>query len=412
MEVRLSKKSQKVIREVMETIKEKLFDYPLALVAKAGARLMLQVALEEEICEALGRDCHERRKGQKGSRNGYKGRTVKLSCGDIHLGMPQVRDMEMPFHSKLLPPYQTRMKELEEVIPLLYYNGLSTRKVKRCLKKILGKRGLSHQTVQRLTKRIVEEFKKWKERDLSDLKVLYLLLDGIRLGVRAFTKEKEAILVAQAFLEDGKRVLLSVAPGLRESYGAWKAFLGDMKERGLRDPLLIISDGSPGLLKALEDLFPEVDTQRCTKHKTENVLEKVLKQDQNEVKDDLRKIFYAPTLEHAKEAVILFEKKWKKRYPSAVECLLKDIDTSLTYYKFPYIHWKRIRTINAIERGFREVRGRVRGVGRFKDEERALTLVYWQMKEAQERWKGLSMTEEAKNILRLLKSTKREELVA
>jgi transposase-like protein len=184
MEVRLSKKSQKVIKEVME---ERLFEYPLALAAKAGARLMLQVALEEEVCEALGRDHHERRKGQKGNRNGYKGRTVKLSCGDIRLGMPQVRDMEMPFHSKLLPPYQTRMGELEEVIPLLYYNGLSTRKVKRCLKKILGKRGLSHQTVQKLTKRIVEEFKGWKERDLSDLKILYLLLDGIRLGVRAFT---------------------------------------------------------------------------------------------------------------------------------------------------------------------------------------------------------------------------------
>lgn len=219
-------------------------------------------------------------------------------------------------------------------------------------------------------------------------------------------------MVAQAFLEDGKRVLLSVALGARESYGSWNSFLTDMKERGLNDPLLIITDGSPGLLRALSEVFPDVDTQRCTKHKMANVLEKVLKADQKEIKDDLRSIFYAPTLEHAKEAITLFERKWRKRFPSAVECLLKDIDSCLTYYKFPYIHWRRIRTINAIERGFREVRQRVRGIGRFKDEERALAFVYRQMKENECRWKGLSMTEEAKDILRLLKSIRMERLAA
>lgn len=409
MELKLSKKSQEVIKEIMDS---RLFEHPLALVAKAGARLMLQVALEEELFEVLGRDHYERCQDSKGKRNGYKGRTVKLSCGDIRVKMPQVRDMGIPFHSKILPPYETMMEELEEVIPLLYFNGISTRKVKRSLKKILGKRGLSHETVSRLAAKIVEEFRVWRVRDLSDLDILYLIIDGIRLGVRAGTKEKEAVLVAQAFLENGKRVLLSVALGARESYGSWKSFLTDMKERGLNDPLLIITDGSPGLLRSLSELFPDVDTQRCTKHKMANVLEKVLKEDHKEVKDDLRKVFYAPTLEHAKEAQALFEKKWRKKYPSAVECLLKDIDACLTYYKFPYIHWKRIRTTNAIERGFREVRQRVRGIGRFKDEERALAFVYRQMKEAQERWKALSMTEEARDILRLLKSIKMERLAA
>lgn len=409
MELKLSKKSQEVIKEIMDG---RLFEHPLALIAKAGARLMLQVALEEELFEVLGRDHYGRCQDSKGKRNGYKGRTVKLSCGDIKIKMPQVRDMGMPFHSKILPPYETRMEELEEVIPLLYFNGISTRKVKRSLKKILGKRGLSHETVSRLAAKIVNEFRVWKTRDLSDLKILYLIVDGIRLGVRAGTKEKEAVLVAQAFLENGKRVLLSVALGARESHGSWDSFLTDMKERGLNDPLLIITDGSPGLLRALSEVFPDVDTQRCTKHKMANVLEKVLKADHKEVKDDLRKVFYAPTLEHAKEAQALFEKKWRKKYPSAVDCLIKDIDSCLTYYKFPYIHWKRIRTTNAIERGFREVRQRVRGIGRFKDEERALAFVYRQMKEAQERWKGLSMTEEARDILRLLKSIKMERLAA
>jgi len=135
-----------------------------------------------------------------------------------------------------------------------------------------------------------------------------------------------------------------------------------------------------------------------------SLLEKVLREDQKEVRDDARKIFYAPIYEHAKEGVKLFEKKWKK-YPSAVECLLKDIEACLTYYKFPYIHWKRIRTTNAIERGFREVRQRVRVVGRFQNEDRDGALVYWRMKDAQERWNGLCMTE-AKEILRAIKNSK------
>lgn len=402
MSRRLSKKSEKVIKKLME---ERIFEHPLALVVKAGARMMLQVALEEEIKDYLGRDYYERVEGAEGYRNGYKGRTVKLSCGDIKIDMPQARGLDSPFHSKIISPYKTRMKEIEELIPQLYLNGISTRRVKRAVNKVLGKRGLSHQTVSNITENVVEEFKEWKCRDLTGLKVLYLIMDGIRIGVRGGTAEKEAVLVATAYLEDGERVLISVELGNRESYNSWKLFIEDMKMRGLRDPLLIITDGSPGLLKAVEEIFRGVDTQRCTKHKMENVLEKVLKEDQKEVRDDLRKIFYAPTIEHAREGVSLFEKKWKK-YTSAVECLSKDIDSCLTYYKFPYIHWKRIRTTNAIERGFKEVRQRVRVIGRFQNEDRALALVYWKMKEAQERWNGLSMTEEAKEIIRAIKSSK------
>ena len=189
-----------------------------------------------------------------------------------------------------------------------------------------------------LNGKIVEEFKGWKERDLSGLKILYLIMDGIRIGVRGGTGKKEAVLVATAFLEDGERVLISVELGNRESHNSWKMFIEDMRRRGLRDPLLIITDGSPGLLRAVEEIFPGTDTQRCTNHKMENVLEKVLKEDQKEVRDDIRKIFYAPTIEHAREGSSIFEKKWKK-YTSAVECLSKDIDACLTYYKFPYIHW-------------------------------------------------------------------------
>jgi len=371
--------------------------------------MMLEAALEEELTAFLERDYYERRTYQKGSRSGSKPRTIKVGSGDIEISMPRVRDAGGPFHSKILPPYVTRMEEVEDVIPLLYMNGLSSRKVKKSVAKLLGKRGLSHQNVIRITGRIVEEFRRWKQRNLSDLKVTYLILDGIRLGVRARTKEKEAVLVAWAFLEGGGCELLSVSLGNQESYSAWKYFLEDIVRRGLNEPLLTVIDGCPGLIRAVKETFPTSDIQRCTKHKTENVLNKVLKEDRAKVKDSLRKIFYAPTYEHSKEALEMFKKEWGKRYPSALECLMEDIGSCLTYYRYPYGHWKRIRTTNIVERSFREVRRRTRGI-RFSDEERALAMVYWQMKEL--KWYGVTMTKESRAILASIRVSKLERAAA
>lgn len=402
----ISKKSRKVIEENLEELKGR---HPLIEVTRIGARMALQVAIEEELCMLLGRDYYERN-NHAGSRNGSKRRAVNVGVGEIEIAMPQVRGSEMPFHSKILPPYVRQMDEIREVVPLLYMNGISTRKVKGSIKRLLKDKGFSHQNVLRLTERIVEEFRGWRRRDLSDLKVLYLILDGIRLGVRASTREKEAVLVARAFLEDGRAELISVDLGNQESYSAWKGFLEDMVKRGLNDPLLTVIDGCPGLIKAVEELLPNSDIQRCTKHRTENVLNKVLKEDRTKVKDSLRKIFYASSYEHAKEAIELFKKDWGRKYPSALESLTGDIDLCLTYYKYPYRHWRRIRTTNAVERSFREVKQRVRGIGRFKDEERALTMVYYQIKEL--RWHGVDRTAEARAILEKIKAEKLERIAA
>ena len=173
---------------------------------------------------------------------------------------------------------------------------------------------------------------------------------------------------------------------------------------------MTVIDGCPGLIKAVKEVFPVSDIQRCTKHKTENVLDKVLKEDREKVKDSLRKIFYAPTYDHAKEAVELFKGKWGRKYPSAVEILTEDIELSLAYYKYPYRHWKRIRTTNVVERSFREVKRRTKGIGRFQDEQRALAMVYWQLKEL--RWYGVSMTKEARAILSAIKVSKLERIAA
>lgn len=402
----ISKKTQKVIEKGLE----ELVAMPsLMEITRIGARMMLQSALEEEVTAYLQRDYYERIAGAKGSRNGAKPRSVKVGSGDIRIEMPQVRNAGGSFHSLILPPRLTQMDEVQEVIPLLYMNGLSTREVKKAVGKLLGKKGLSHQNVVRISNKIVEEFTVWKRRDLTNHKVVYLILDGTRLGVRGGTREKEAVLVAWAFLEDGSRELLSVSLGNQESYSAWKWFLDDLLRRGLEEPMLTIIDGCPGLIKAVEEVFPGSDIQRCTKHKTENVLDKVFRGDREKVKESVRKIFYASTYEHAKEAIEMFKKNWGSKYPSATECLLADIELCLTYYKYPYQHWKRIRTTNVVERSFKEVKRRTKGI-RFNDEERALTMVCWQLKEL--RWNGVSMTKEARSILAGIEISKLERIAA
>jgi len=403
----LSKKTKKVIED---NLKEFMTLPPLMELTRIGARMMLQSAMEEEVTAYLQRDYYERNAGAKGSRNGSKPRAVKIGSGDIGIRMPQVRNAGGPFHSQILPPRVTQMDEIQEIIPLLYMNGLSTRKVKKAVGKLIGGKGLSHQNVMRISGRIVEEFNIWKKRDLSTLQVVYLILDGIRLGIRAETTEKEAVLVAWAFLEDGSRELVGISLGNRESCNAWKGFLEDLVRRGMSEPMLTIIDGCPGLIKAVDEVFPESDKQRCTKHKTENVLDKVLEQDRASVKESVRRVFYASTYEHAKEAVELFKKKWSMKYPSAVECLTEDIESCLTYYKYPYQHWLRIRTTNVVERSFKEVKRRVKGIGRFQNEERALTMVYWQLHEL--KWNGVSMTKEAKAILTKIRASRIQRIAA
>ncbi|MEW6054952.1 MAG: IS256 family transposase [Nitrospirota bacterium] len=407
MKKSLSKKAKKVIEENFE---EFIVMPSLAELTRMGAKMMLQVAVEEEITAYLARDHYERTASARGRRNGTKPRTVKIGSGDIRIRMPQARDAGGPFHSRILPPRVTQMDEVQEIIPLLYMNGLSTRKVKKAVGKLIGKKGLSHQNVMRISGRIVEEFNVWKKRDLSTLKPVYLILDGIRLGIRAETREKEAVLVAWAFLEDGSRELVSVSLGNRESYNAWKGFLEDLIKRGMSEPMLTIIDGCPGLIKAVDEVFPESDKQRCTKHRTENVLDKVLEQDKVSVKESVRKVFYASTYEHAKEAVEMFKKKWSMKYPSAVECLTDDIENCLTYYRYPYVHWKRIRTTNVVERSFKEVKRRIRTAGRFYNEERALTMVYWQLNELN--WNGVSMSKEAKAILAKIRASRLQRIAA
>jgi len=281
---------------------EELSGQPLEVFAREGAKLILAVALEEEVIDFLGSQRYECHRGShRGYRNGHRERQVSCGAGEVEVAMPRVSDTKEVFHSQLLEAWQRRSKLLEETIPLLYIEGLSTRDFKRALKPLWGKSGLSSSSISRANRTLKEAFNNWRRRDLSLEEIVYLFLDGIYLGVRGNSRQKEAVLVAHGINREGKRVVLHLSLGVREGTESWKGVLTDLVERGLKSPQLIITDGNPGLLKAINDIWFEVPRQRCAVHRIRNVLAKVPKKRQDEVRKALHRIFYAACLDDARD---------------------------------------------------------------------------------------------------------------
>lgn len=252
--------------------------------------------------------------------------------------------------------------------------------------------GLSRSSVSWANRQLYEAFDAWRKRDLSQLRVLYLFLDGYNERVRFGSKEKEGVLVSHAILGDGSRELLAVALGPKESTEAWKAVLDELKARGLRVPALVISDGAPGLIAAIRAAWPQVPRHRCIAHKVWNVLARVPQRLHGEVERDIKKVFYAPCLEEAKAAAAAFFAKWGERLPTACEDFATNLEDCLAFYRFPEAQWKRIRTSNVLERALKEVRRRTRGVERFPTERSALVLIWASIEQDRLRWRGVKVT--------------------
>jgi len=374
---------------------EELNGQPLELLAREGAKMILSVALEEEVADYLGCQRYERNQGsRRGYRNGHRERQVSCGAGEIEVAMPRVSDTQESFHSILLGAWQRRSRLLEETIPLLYVEGLSTRDFKRALSPLWGKSGLSRSSISRANKALKETFNNWRHRDLSLEEIIYLFLDGIYLGVRGNSRQKEAVLVAHGINREGKRVVLHLSLGVREGTESWKGVLNDLVERGLKTPRLIITDGNPGLLKAINDIWPEVPRQRCAVHRIRNVLARVPKKRQDEVRKALHRIFYAACLDDARDEARQFLSHYQRELPSAAETLAKHLEECLTFYRFPERHWKHIRTSNVIERAFKEVKRRTRVIGRFPNETSALVMVFSILNEERLEWQKVRMRAE------------------
>ncbi len=386
-----SRRMRQAFEEVLQGYEEG--QHPLDAFVKLGARYMLQVALEQEIEDFLGRAHYRRGKRRRqGWRNGYEEGKVKTAEGLLEIALPRVRETEETFRSRLAPFLREGSNTLGRLVREMYVRGLSTRDVEGMFLDCLGHQVLSRSGVSRIASELQADFDSWRKRDLSELKLVYLFLDAIYLPLRQGTGEKEGILCAYGILENGKKVLLHLALGSRENYEAWLCFLRDMVDRGLRGPLLVVHDKHKALRRAVREVFPHAFKQPCLAHKMRNILSKLPRKAQKEMKPLVHQVFHASSYEEGLKLGKELIDRFKGTYTSAMECLEEDIKDCLTYLKFPEAHWRSIRTTNLLERMFGEGRRRTKVIPRFPTEASGLRLLYASLITASRSWKGVKMT--------------------
>jgi putative transposase len=361
-----------------------------------GARELLQQAVEAEVAEFVERhrELKDERARQRVVRNGYKPeRTIQTGIGDVAVQAPRVRDRagELKFNSKILPAYLRRTRSVEELLPWLYLKGLSTGDFSTALAALLGQDapGLSAATISRLKEVWKGEYERWSKRDLTGKEYVYLWVDGVHFGVR-LEDASQCILVVMGANADGKKELLAMDDGYRESADSWKELLLELKQRGLTvAPKLAVGDGALGFWKALPQVFGTTRAQRCWVHKTANVLNKLPKSQQAKAKAGLHEIWMAESRLDAEQAFDLFLSTYEAKYPKATECLAKDRDPLLTFYDFPAEHWTHIRTTNPIESTFATVRLRTTKTRGCVSRAGILAMVFKLTKSAEQGWRKL-----------------------
>jgi putative transposase len=379
-------------------------------ILRTGAQKMLREMIQQEVEDWLAE--HEHLRDEQGHRqvvrNGFlPKRTITTGVGQVEVQQPRVRDRRPPdeaepFTSKILPPYLRKTKSIEELIPWLYLKGVSTGDFSEALKALVGPDcpGLSATTITRLKSIWEEEFQEWNKRSLHGKQYVYIWADGVHFNIR-LEEDRQCILVLMGATADGKKELIAVVDGFRESEQSWKGLLLDVKARGLLiDPKLAIGDGALGFWKALKQVYPKTREQRCWVHKTANVLDSLPKRLQPEAKQKLHDIWMADTRQHANEAFDLFLKTYKAKYPKAVECLAKDRDVLLAFYDFPAEHWIHLRTTNPIESTFATVRLRTKRTKGCGSRIACLTMVYKLMQSASKKWRLLNGTQVLVEVLR------------
>ena len=331
---------------------------------------------------------------RKAMRNGYEKRRLKTSEGSIELSVPQTRGGAKPFRSDLLAGLKgSRSEQLETLVIESYARGLSTRDIEDTFKDQDGKPLVSKDTVSELTEVFNEQYESFRNKDLKDFDVAYLFADAVYESVRNESKGKEGIFVAWAILADGSKVLLSMALGVSESSEAWKEFFNDMIRRGLRQPLLVSTDGGPGLIAATDKIFYKSKRQRCIAHKLRNINSKLPRKIDQAVKNEFKAPFYAANRKVADLLVTQLTEKYSETYPEAIRCLLNDLDACLTHLEFPQGHHRFIRTTNLLERVFAEQKRRTKIIPSFKSEKSCLKLVFATLFRVSEKWKSVSMSE-------------------
>jgi transposase-like protein len=373
----------------------------LTEVLRSGARALLAHAVEAEVAAFL--DGHAEERTEDGRRRLVRHghlpeREIMTGIGPVAVRAPRVRDRvgmgeaRIRFSSAMLPPYARRSKSLEVLIPILYLKGLSTGDFADALAALLGPDtgGLSASTIARLKEAWAPEHARWCKRDLSAKRYVYFWVDGIHVQAR-LEDEAQCLLVIVGATPEGKKELVGLVDGVRESAQSWRELLLDLRRRGLAmAPELAVADGALGFWQAIEEVWPKTRGQRCWVHKTANVLNKLPKTLQAKAKRALHEIWMAETRADAEAAFDAFIEIYGVKYDKAVDCLIKDREALLAFYDFPAEHWKHLRTTNPIESTFATVRHRtVRSKGCLSNKT-ALAMIFKLAQAAEKSWRRLN----------------------
>ncbi len=371
-------------------------------IARQGARKMLAQALEAEVDAYL--EAAEGERDERGRalvvRNGYaRNREVVCGAGVIEVRAPRINDKRVDeqtsqrkrFRSSILPPYMRRSPKVSEVLPLLYLHGLSSGDFVPALEEFFGtEAGLSPASIVRLTGRWQKEREAFMERDLSKKDYVYVWADGIHTKVRLGQDDRLCCLVMVGARIDGKKELIALQDGYRESTESWAELLRDLKKRGMRDPVLAVGDGALGFWGALRDAFPETRHQRDWVHKSANVLDALPKSVHRRARKAIKEITEAENKAEAKKAVEEFVREFGTKWPKAAAKIADEKETLLAYYDYPAEHWRHLRTTNPIESPFATVRARTgltKGPG---SREAGIAMIFKMLEAAEGRWRRLN----------------------
>ena len=372
----------------------------LTEILRNGAKDLLAQAIQAEVAEWIDRHqhCRDDLGRRQVVRNGYQPpRSIETGIGPVEVEQPRVHDRRPAgerekFTSAILPPYLRKTKSIEELIPWLYLKGISTGDFSEALTALLGPeaKGLSASTVMRLKEVWQDEYQEWSRRDLTGKPYVYLWADGVYFNIR-LEEGRQCLLVLMGATAEGKKELIAIQDGQRESEQSWKELLLSVQARGLTiDPKLATGDGALGFWKALPQVFETTRTQRCWVHKTANVLDKLPRSMQPKAKEMLHEIYLAPSRAKANQAFDLFLRSFEGKYPGATECLSKDREALLAFYDFPAAHWLHLRSTNVIESVFATVRLRTYKTKGTGTRMACLTMVYKLMMSAAKHWRLLN----------------------
>jgi transposase-like protein len=388
-------------------------DDPITEILRQGARKLLAQALETEIEVFINqyKELKDELGRQRIVRNGHlPERDIQTGIGAVPVKAPRIRDRHarpskrIKFSSSILPPYLRKTRSMEHLIPWLYLKGVSTGDFADALSALVGKDapGLSATTISRLKTAWEQDLKEWQKRDLSNKHYVYFWVDGIHCNVRM--DDKQCLLVIIGATEDGKKELVAIDGGFRESDLSWTQLLTDLKSRGLaKGPELAIGDGALGFWKAIAKAYPRCRWQRCWVHKTANVMNKLPKSLQSAAKSKLHDIWHAENKDEAERLFRDFIKVYGAKYPKVEQCLVKDRDALLTFYDFPAEHWRHIRTTNPIESTFATVRLRTAKVRGCFSANTVITMAFKLCQCAEERWIRLHRPERLAEVIRGVK---------